>query len=97
VPRFNAEGEEMDPNYPQTSFWKISCMPESQCNEVFEFDRTLKGKMSVKRTPMRDWEGGWMLHPSVKPRGMKGEWPDYALGPYQDYCKNLEKEDNKDS
>src|SRR5271166_5727970 len=45
----------MDPNYPQTSFWKISCMPESQCNEVFEFDRTLKGKMSVKRTSMRDW------------------------------------------
>src|SRR5271157_1173661 len=32
-------------------------MPESQCNEVFEFDRTLKGKMSVKRTPMRDLWG----------------------------------------
>ena len=32
-------------------------MPESQCNEVFEFDRTLKGKMSVKRTPMRDYMG----------------------------------------
>src|SRR5271165_995607 len=53
-PRFNADGEEMDPAYPQTSFWKISCLPESQCNEVLEFDRTLKGKMSVKRTPMRE-------------------------------------------
>src|SRR5271165_6523247 len=33
-PRYNADGEEMDPTYPQTSFWKISCLPESQCNEV---------------------------------------------------------------
>jgi len=51
----------------------------------------------MKRTPMRDWEGGWMLHPSVKPRTMKGDWPDYLLGPYQDYYKNLKKEDQKDS
>src|SRR5271169_6283697 len=32
-PRFNADGEEMDPTYPQTAFYKISCLPESQCNE----------------------------------------------------------------
>jgi len=94
-PRFNADGEEMDPAYPQTSFWKISCLPESQCNEVLEFDRTLKGKMSVKRTPMREWEGGWMLHPSVKPRTMKGEWPDYALGRYKDYYNSRKAEDIK--
>jgi len=94
-PRFNAEGEEMDPNYPQTAFWKISCLPESQCNEVLEFDRTLKGKTTVKRTPMRDWEGGWMLHPSIKPRTMKGEWPDDALGRYKDYYNSRKAEDIK--
>ena len=28
-PRFNAEGEEMDPNYPHRTIRKISCLPES--------------------------------------------------------------------
>jgi hypothetical protein len=94
-PRFNADGEEMDPTYPQTAFYKISCLPESQCNEVLEFDRTLKGKTTVKRTFMRDWEGGWMLHPSIKPRTMKGEWPDYALGRYKEYYASRKAEDIK--
>src|SRR5271170_47018 len=53
-PRFNEDGEEMDPNYPQIAIQKISCLPESQCNEVLEFDRTLAGKHTVKRTPLRD-------------------------------------------
>jgi len=94
-PRFNADGEEMDPTYPQAAFYKISCLPESQCNEVLEFDRTLKGKTTVKRTFMRDWEGGWMLHPSIKPRKMKGEWPDYALGRYKEYYASRKAEDIK--
>ena len=51
--------------------------------------------MTVKRTPLRDWEGGWMLHPSIKPRGMKGEWPDYALGRYKDYYISRKAEDIK--
>ncbi len=51
--------------------------------------------MSVKRTPLRDWEGGWMLHPSFKPRGMKGEWPDYALGRYKEYYNSRKAEDIK--
>ncbi len=96
-PRFNADGEEMDPTYPQYSIWKLSCIPEGPCNEVYEFDRTLKGKMSVKRTPLRDWEGGRLLHPSFKPNGMKHDWPDDLLGPWKDYYKNLKKEENKDS
>ncbi len=94
-PRFNAEGEEMDPAYPQRHIWKLSCLPESRCNEVFEFDRTLKGKMSVKRTPLRDWEGGWMLHPSIRPLGMKGEWCDHHLGRYKDYYNSRKAEDIK--
>src|SRR5271169_246015 len=94
-PRFNADGEEMDPDYPQRTIRKISCLPESHCNEVLEFDRTLKGKMSVKRTPLREWQGGWMLHPSVKPRGMKGEWPDHAMGRYKDYYQSRKAEDIK--
>jgi len=94
-PRFNEDGEEMDPNYPQIAIQKISCLPESQCNEVLEFDRTLAGKHTVKRTPLRDWEGGWMLHPSIKPRGMKGEWPDYAMGRYKDYYLSRKAEDIK--
>ena len=94
-PRFNEAGEEMDPDYPQVSIWKISCLPDSQCNERFEFDRTLAGKTTVKRTPLRDWEGGWMLHPSIKPRTMKGEWPDYALGKYKDYYNSRKAEDIK--
>jgi hypothetical protein len=95
-PRFNAEGEEMDPTYPQYSYWKLSCIPEDPCNEVYEFDRTAKGKMSVKRTPLRDFEGGRMLHPSFKPKGMKHDWPDYLLGPYKDYYKNLRKPETED-
>src|SRR5271170_890474 len=94
-PRFNEDGEEMDPNYPQIAIQKISCLPESQCNEVLEFDRTLAGKHTVKRTPLRDWEGGWMLHPSIKPKGMKGEWPDYAMGRYKDYYLSRKAEDIK--
>ena len=94
-PRFNAEGEEMDPNYPQRTIRKISCLPESHVNEVLEFDRTLKGKMSVKRTPLREWQGGWMLHPSIKPTGMKGEWPDYAMGRYKEYYLSRKAEDIK--
>ncbi len=94
-PRFNADGEEMDPNYPITQFYKISCLPESQCNEVLEFDRTLKGKTTVKRTFMRDCQGGWMLHPSIKSRTMKGEWPDYALGRYKEYYASRKAEDIK--
>jgi hypothetical protein len=39
-PRFNADGEQMDPNDPQITWRKISCLPESQCNEVLEFDHT---------------------------------------------------------
>jgi hypothetical protein len=70
--------------------------PGSPCNEVYEFDRTLKGKMSVKRTPLRDWEGGRLLHPSFKPNGMKHDWPDHLLGPWKDYYKNLKREENKD-
>ena len=94
-PRFNAEGEEMDPAYPQRHIWKLSCLPESRCNEVFDLDRTLKGKMSVKRTPLRDWEGGWMLHPSIRPLGMKGEWCDHHLGRYKDYYNSRKAEDIK--
>ena len=82
---------------PQYMNWKMSCDPEDSFNERYEFDRTAKGKMSVKRTPLRDFEGGRMLHPSIKPKGMKHDWPDYLLGPYQDYYKNLEKEKNPDS
>jgi hypothetical protein len=92
-PRFNEDGEEMDPRFPQIAFKKISCLPESQCNEVLEFDRTLAGKHTVKRTPLRDWEGGWMLHPSIKPKGMKGEWPDYAMGRYKEYYLSRKAED----
>src|SRR5271165_6043188 len=36
-----------------------------------------------QRTALRDWEGGWMLHPKVRPNAMKGDWPDYLLGPYK--------------
>ena len=96
-PRFNEEGEEMHPDFPVTHIWKLSCIPESRCNEVFEFDCTLSGKRSCKRTPLRDWEGGRLLHPSFKPRGMKGDWPPHLLGPYKDYYKNLKKEENQDS
>ena len=37
------------------------------------------------------------MHPSFKPRTMKGDWPDHPLGPYKDYYKKLKKEENKDS
>ncbi len=94
-PRFNADGEEMDPTYPQIAIKKISCNPEDRCNEVLEFDRTLKGKMSVKRTALRDWEGGWMLHPKVRPNAMKGDWPDYLLGPYKDEYRKQQAEEKK--
>ena len=87
----------MHPDFPKTHIWKLSCIPEGRCNEVFEFDCTLAGKRSCKRTPLRDWEGGRLLHPSFKPRGMKGDWPPHLLGPYKDYYKNLKKEENKDS
>jgi hypothetical protein len=95
--RFNEQGEEMHPDFPKIHIWKLSCIAEDRCNEVFEFDCTLSGKRSSKRTPLRDWEGGRLLHPSFKPRTMKGDWPPHLLGPYKDYYKNLKKEENKDS
>jgi hypothetical protein len=81
--RFNEKGEEMDPRFPQMVFRKFSCDPESQCNEVLEFDRTLAGFHSVKRTALKDWEGGKYLHPKYKPNGMTHEWPEHLLGPWK--------------
>ena len=95
--RFNEQGEEMHPDFPKIHIWKLSCIPESPCNEVFEFDCTLSGKRRCKCTPLRDWEGGRLMHPSLKPRTMKDDRCDHLLGPYKDYYKNLKKEENKDS
>ncbi len=81
--RFNEKGEEMDPRFPQMVFRKFSCDPDSQCNEVLEFDRTLAGFHSVKRTALKDWEGGKYLHPDYKPRGMTHDWPEHLLGPWK--------------
>ncbi len=94
--RFNADGVEMHPDYPQRVIRKISCLPESHCNEVLEYDRPLIGRVTVKRTPLRDWQGGWMLHPSWKPPQVKHDWPDYAMGRYKEYYMSRKAEDIKD-
>jgi hypothetical protein len=52
--------------------------------------------VTVKRTPLRDWQGGWMLHPSWKPPQVKHDWPDYAMGRYKEYYMSRKAEDIKD-
>jgi hypothetical protein len=77
--KYTADGEEIHEGWPRYTIHKLSCLPEDPCNLHLEFIRTVSNKYSVIETPLRDFEGGKYLDPSYKPRGMKGEWPDYLL------------------
>jgi hypothetical protein len=77
--RYTEDGEEIHEGWPKYTIHKLSCIPEDPCNLHLEFIRTVSNKYSVIETPLRDFEGGKYLDPSYKPRGMKGEWPDYLL------------------
>jgi hypothetical protein len=77
--KYTADGEEIHEGWPKYTIHKLSCIPEDPCNLHLEFIRTVSNKYSVIETPLRDFEGGKYLDPSYKPRGMKGEWPDYLL------------------
>lgn len=79
VKEYTADGEEIHAGWPQYAIRKLSCLPDDPLNVRLNFIRTVSNKYTTEETPLRDFEGGRYLDPSIKPYGMKGEWPDYAL------------------